>query len=443
MPKSRKSFDTAAGALLVLALASGCHKEEKKEEAESPAPVQVTAVTQDTIRRIVGGDGVLFPRDQASVSPKIAAPVTKFYVNRGDHVKAGQLLATLENRDLTASAAEARGAVVQAESNLRSTQGATVPEAMVKAQTDLDAARQARDAAKKVLDSRQELYQQQALARRQVDEAQVSYAQANGNFRSAEEHLRALQSVSRGEQVKTAQAQVEAARSHLQSAEAQIAYTQIHSPINGVVSDRPLYAGELGNPGTAMITVMDVSSVVARVNVPQAEAGPVRVGQAAIITSTDSDVELNGKVTVVSPATDPNTTTIQVWIQAPNPGERFKPGASVHAAIITEMYKAATVVPVAAILPGEEGGTAVLTVSGDSVAHKRPVKLGIHERNKVQVLSGVSPGESVVVVGGMGVDDKAKVKVVDTTAKEVEEDEEPEDKGGAEKKEEAKPKAGK
>src|SRR5690349_2473114 len=178
-PGARSQEPGARGLVLFtlpLLLMVACHKEEAKEE-EAPAPVQVTAVTQDTIRRIVSGDGALYPRDQASVSPKIAAPVTKFYVNRGDHVKAGQLLATLENRDLTASAAEARGAVVQAESNLRSTQGATVPEAMVKAQTDLDAARQARDAAKKVLDSRQELYQQQAPARRQVDEAQVSYAQ--------------------------------------------------------------------------------------------------------------------------------------------------------------------------------------------------------------------------------------------------------------------------
>src|SRR4029453_16527840 len=81
---------------LLLLLTAGCHKEEAKEE-EAPAPVQVTAVTQDTIRRIVSGDGVLFPRDQASVTPKIAAPVSKFYVNRGDHVKAGALLATLEN----------------------------------------------------------------------------------------------------------------------------------------------------------------------------------------------------------------------------------------------------------------------------------------------------------------------------------------------------------
>jgi multidrug efflux pump subunit AcrA (membrane-fusion protein) len=419
--------------IIGLLLLAGCHKEEKKEEGEAPAPVQVTAVTQDTIRRIVGGDGVLFPRDQASVSAKVAAPISKFYVNRGDHVKAGQLLATLENRDLTAGANEAKGALAQAESNLRSTQGATVPEAVVKAQTDVEAGRQARDAAKKVLDSRQELYQQQALARRQVEEARVSYAQADATFRSAEEHLRALQSVSKDEQIKAAQAQVQAARAHLQSLEAQVTYTQIHSPIAGVISDRPQYAGELANPGTALLTVMDISSVVARVNVPQGEATPVRVGQAAIITQTDSDVDLNGKVIVVSPATDPNTTTIQVWVQAENPGERLKPGASVHAAIITEMYKAATVVPVAAILPGEEGGTAVLTVSSDSRAHRRPVKVGIHEGNKVQVLSGVSPGESVVVVGGMGIDDKAKVKVVNTTAKEVEEEEEEPEKKPQEK----------
>ena len=95
---------------------------------EAPAPVQVTAVTQDTIRRIVAGDGVLFPRDQASVMPKIAAPVQRFLVQRGDHVKQGQLLAVLESRDLTAGAAESQAQVAQAEANLRSITSAQVPE---------------------------------------------------------------------------------------------------------------------------------------------------------------------------------------------------------------------------------------------------------------------------------------------------------------------------
>src|ERR1700688_2230750 len=106
-------------------------------ETEAPAPVQVTAVTQDTIRRIVAGDGMLFPRDQAGVTPKIAAPVQRFLVQRGDHVKQGQLLAVLESRDLTASAAESQAQLSQAEANLRSISSAQVPDSAVKAQTDV------------------------------------------------------------------------------------------------------------------------------------------------------------------------------------------------------------------------------------------------------------------------------------------------------------------
>jgi HlyD family secretion protein len=425
-----------------LILFSACHKQQENKQAEAPAPVQVTAVTQDTIRRIVVGDGVLYPRDQATVTPKIAAPISKFSVNRGDHVRPGQLLVTLENRDLIAGAAEARGALQQAESNLRTIQGATVPESVVKAQTDGEAASEAAAAAKRVLDSRQQLFKEGALARRQVDESQVAYVQANSNYRSAEEHLHALQTVSKEEQIKTAAAQVEAAKSHLQSLEAQLGYSQIHSPIAGVISDRPLYPGELSSPGAPLLTVMDISSLVARVNVPQADAAPLKPGQPAILTQTDSGQEFNGKVTVVSPATDANSTTVQVWIQAANPGEHLKAGASVHAVIVTELYKAATVVPAAAILPGDEGGAAVLTVSSDSTAHRKKVALGVREGDRVQILSGVSPGEEVVVVGGMGLDDKAKVKVIDTSVKETDDEEEngPEDKGG-EKKDEAKPKA--
>jgi multidrug efflux pump subunit AcrA (membrane-fusion protein) len=432
--------------LLLSLLLPSCSKKEEKE-AEAPAPVQVTAVTQDTIRRTVAGDGVLFPKDQANVMAKISAPVQKFYVNRGDHVKEGQLVAVLESRDLTATVAESKGAVDQAESNLRMTQGASVPEAVVKAQTDVDAAKQAADAAKKVLDSRTELFRQGALARRQVDEAQVSYVQANSTYLSDLEHLRALQSVGKQEQIKTAAAQVESAKSHSATTEAQLSYSRIHSPKNGIIADRPLYEGEMASPTTPLLTVMDISRVVARVNVPIGQATMVRTGMPATLTFTDSAEQLEGKVTVVSPASDANSTTVQVWIEAQNPGERLKPGASVHALIVAEAIKAATVVPIAAILPGEEGGTAVLVIDSNSVAHRRAVRLGVREGDKVEVLNGARPGEEVVIQGGVGLDDKAKVKIIDTTVKEPDEDEnEPTPPAGKDqkkdqKKDEAKPKS--
>src|SRR5262249_38902420 len=133
------------------------------------------------------------------------------------------------------------------------------------------------------------------------------------------------------------------------------------------------------------------------------------------------------KVMVVSPATDPSSATIQVWIELPNPNEQLKPGDTAHAAIVTETIKNALVVPGSAILPGEEGGKAVIVVK-DSVAHKRNVQVGVQQGDKVQIVNGVLPGEDVVIVGGMGVDDKQKVKVVDANVPPPEEDEPEEEK---------------
>jgi multidrug efflux pump subunit AcrA (membrane-fusion protein) len=424
---------------------SGCSKKEQAETAEI-APVQVTSVTQQNIRRMVTGDGVLYPINQASVVPNITKSVQKFLVNRGDHVKAGHLVAVLEHGDLAAAVNAARGQLNQAEANYRSTSAAAVPEAVTKAITDVQADEEQVQAAQKLVESRRKLFQDGALARRQVDEAQVAYAQGKAQLEAAQEHLRTLQNVGKQEQVKTAEAQVESAKAQYQSAQAQLAYSEIHSPINGVVSDRPLYAGEMAAAGTPLLTIVDISRVVARVNIAQAQAATVKVGDPAVLTQTESGLQVDGKVTVVSPATDPASTTVQVWIEAANPREEMKPGTSVHAVIVTQLIKNASVVPVAAILPGEEGGTSVLTVSADSRAHRRKVELGVREGDKVQILSGAAPGEEVIISGGVGVDDKAKVKVLAQPEEAEDEDEtaEPPEKpnpAADAKKDEAKPKA--
>jgi HlyD family secretion protein len=400
----------------------GCSKKQEAE-VEAPAPVQLAAVTEDTVRRTVTADGTLFPLDQWNVMPKITAPVAKFLVNRGDYVKQGQLLAVLENRDLAAAVEATKGQLEQADANLSATEQAAIPESVVKARTDVESDQEQYDAARRVLESRQKLYKDGALARKAVDEAAVQLAAAKAQLETAKEHLRTLEAAGKQAQIKAATAAVTAARGQLQSSEAQLTYSEVRSPGTGVIADRPLYAGDIAATGTPLMVVMDVSRVVARVNVPTTDAASVKVGQPATITLPESGREVQGKVTVVSPATDPNSATVQVWVQAENPDRSLKPGAAAHVAIVTETIKNAMLVPVAAILPGETGGTAVLVVDSDHVAHRRAVQLGVRQGDKVQVLSGVMPREDVVVVGGMGVDDKAKVKVVEATAPEAEEDE--------------------
>jgi multidrug efflux pump subunit AcrA (membrane-fusion protein) len=425
-------------------LASGCARKQEAE-SEAPAPVQVTGVTQEPIRRIVAGDGVLFPLGQSSVMPTITKPVTKFYVNRGDHVKDGQLLATLENRDLKAAVDNLKAQVNQASLNLHSTELATVPEAVVKAQSDVQSDTQQADAAKRLLDSQQKLFEEGALAGRRVDEARVAYASAKAQLEGATEHLRALNSVGKEDQINTAKAQLQSMNAQLAAAEAQLSYSEIHSPRSGVVADRPVYEGEMAAAGTPLLTVMDLSKVVARVNIPQNQIAGIKSGQTAEVSPADGGDMVEGKVTVVSPATDPASTTAQVWVECNNAGEKLKPGASVHVKIVTELVKNATTVPSSAILPGEEGGTAVLVIDSDSIAHRHVVTTGIREGDKVQILNGARPGDEVVVVGGLGVDDKQKVRKVDTTVQESDDDdnapEAPKAAPPAQKKDEAQPKA--
>jgi multidrug efflux pump subunit AcrA (membrane-fusion protein) len=409
-------------ALFAFVVFAGCSKAPEEKE-KTPVSVQVTAVTQATIRRIVQGEGALFPLEQAGIMPKISSPVRRFLVNRGDHVKQGQLLAVLENRDLISAAAESQGALEQAQANFRTTQVSTVPDSVVKAQTDMEAARDSSEGARKLLESRQQLFKEGALAGRLVDEAQLSFSQANAQYRAAQAHLKTLESV-RQDEIDVAAAQVKSAKAHVESQEAQVGYSRVESPISGIVSDRALNAGETANAGSPLITIVNISRVIARVDVPQSEVSAVKIGQTATLTQSDTKDEVEGKVTVVTPVTDPNTTTVQVWIDVPNRDERLKPGTAIHAAIATEVFKAATVVPAAAILPGEEGGTSVFTISADSVAHRRAVTLGVRQGNQVQILNGLNPGEEFVVVGGMGLDDNTKVKIVTTAVEESDDDEE-------------------
>jgi multidrug efflux pump subunit AcrA (membrane-fusion protein) len=389
---------------------TACSKSEEKE-AEPVVPVQVTAVRQDSIRRIVTADALLFPQNQASIVPKISAPVKKFYVNRGDHVREGQLLAVLENRDLRAAALESKGLYDQAEASYRATSAASVPEQVTTAQANVQAAKETLDAAQKLLQNREKLFHDGALARKLVDDAQVAYAQARSQHETAQEHLKALMSVGKQEQLKGAAAQADAAKAHYQGAEAQVNYSEIKSPINGVITERAVWEGEMATTGAPLLTIMDVSRVVARANIPQEQSVYLKVGNAATINLGGVSDDIPGKVIVVSPAVDSASTTIQVWVQAANPGERLRPGSSVRVSIVAETLKDAVVVPPAALLPNAEGETTVMVVGADSVAHERKVEVGVREPDKVQILSGVKPGEQVITVGGVGLEDKAKVSI--------------------------------
>jgi len=373
-------FALVAGLLL-----SGCKAAAPAEDAPT-VTVQVGAAENEPIQLKVIADAVLYPRDQAAIVPKIVAPVKKFYVDRGSRVKAGQLLAELENQDLAGVQLKSQGGYQQAQ--------VTYDMQAQKVQQDIRLAKQTLDAQQKLYDSRQALYKEGAVSAKDVEDANVALTQARNVYELAQKEA----------DLKVAQAQVNIAKGDMANAEAQVNYTKITSPIDGVVTDRPFYTGETPPAGAALITIMDLSEVVARAHISQVDATHLKAGDEANISVPGQGPALKAKVTLVSPALDPNSTTVEVWVQAANPGGRLKPGVSARVTMIGQTVPHAIVAPLAALLTDTDGVTSMIVLDTDNKPHKEKVKIGIRDGGDLQVTDGLKGGERVVTVGAFELD---------------------------------------
>jgi HlyD family secretion protein len=407
-------------ALSLLLPLCGCKKQEAAEEATPPVPVVVGDAQQGMIDRVIAVDAVLYPVQQAAIIPKISAPVSKFLVNRGDHISSGQLLAILENHDLAAAEAESKALYDQAEAAYQTATASSIPEETFKTSWDVQAAKQTMEAAQKVYEGRQKMLAEGAIAKRSVEDAQVAYIQARSLYEFTQKHLQDLQSGGEQSLIKSVASQRDAAKKHYETLAAQLSYSEIHSPIDGIVADRPFYVGEMAKTDTPLITIVDISRIVARMNVTAEQIQYVKVGAKAKIAMPDGSNAREGKVAVVSPSADEGGTTLQIWVEVPNPGGKLKPGTSARVSIVAETLRNVVTVPVEALLTSEEGKTVVKTIDKDMVAHETEVEVGVRNEGRAQILSGVSAGEKVVTVGGVGLEDKARV-VIATVSDEEEE----------------------
>jgi HlyD family secretion protein len=395
------------GLALALGLMNACSGAPK--DTEQPVPVEIVSVQKATLHQTITADAVLFPIAQSALVPKISAPVKTFLVNRGSHVRAGQLLAVLENRDLAAAAQDSKGAFDQAQATYETTTAADLPQELQKAQLDTQAAKQQFDAQQKVYDSRKELFAQGALPRKELDQAGVDLVNARNQYEIAQRHLDSLNAIGKQQTLKSAKGQLESAQGKYQGASAQLSYSEIRSPINGVVTDRPLYPGEMAAAGTPLLTVMDTSQVTARAHIPQQVASLLKIGDSASIVAAGFDKPIAAKVSVVSPALDPNSTTVEIWVQAKNPAARLKPGSSVQISVTARTVPDALTIPAVALLTAQDGATSVMVAGSDGQAHQKEVKAGIRDGDRIQIVEGLSANDRVVASGAYGLPDNRKI----------------------------------
>ena len=395
--------------LLCFSLLGACAR--KEQEVEPEVSVAVEAAQVGDISQMVSAEAVVFPLEQAVVTPKITSTIKSFAVQRGARVHQGQLLAVLENSDLAAAAIESKGEYEQAEASYVTSTAAGLPEQVQKAELDAASAKSALEAQQKIYDSRKELFEQGALPRRELDAAQVALVQARSQYQQAQKALDDLRRVGREQALKTAGGQLSAAKGKLLGAEAQLRYSEIRSPIDGVITDRPLFPGELASANQPLLTVMNTSRLILKSHIPQSQAATLKVGDPAEIHIAGVEDPVKGKVSIVSPALDPGSTTVEVWVRTAKPPAELKPGMTVGVSVTSATRTGVVLVPKASVFESPEAGPFVLLAGKDGLAHQTPVQLGLRGAARTEVMKGVSAGDAVIVSGAYGLPDKTKVKI--------------------------------
>jgi multidrug efflux pump subunit AcrA (membrane-fusion protein) len=393
------------GAMVML---DGCTK--KADDAADTAPlVTVAHPSVGPIAPEITADAVLAPMAMAALSPRISSPIRSEYVQRGSHVRRGQVLLTLDDADLQGVAMDSKGALDAADASFAAMTKATIPQDVQRSELDVAQAKANLDVALQTAADRKKLFEEGALPGRDADIAAAAAVQAQATYDVAKKRMAAVLATTQMTDAKAAKGQLTAAKGRFMNAEAQVGYATLRSPIDGVVTDRPLFPGETAPAGTPVITVMDTSSLIAKLHITQADVQQLKLGDTADVTISGIAEPVKAIVSLISPALDPGSTTVEIWLKLANPNGRLKAGTAVHARIRGTAVKNAVIVPLSAVLPAQDGTNTVMVVGADSVGHLRPVKVGIRASEMAQILSGISAQDEVVTEGSYGLDDGTKV----------------------------------
>jgi len=344
----------------------------------------VAPVLRRTMTTSLSIAGQFMPYQNVELHAKVAGYIRHIYVDIGDRVRAGQVLAVLEIPELVAQVDEAQAAVHHAEEEIQRSRSNVARAAADNVALHANAERLLKTSeARPGLIAQQEL--DDATAKDRASQAQVEAAQS---ARAAAEQ------------------QLEVAKADLKHYAALNQYAQITAPYDGVVTWRFSDTGALVQAGTSnssglpVVTVAQVDVLRLRIPVPESLAAQVRVGDGAEVRVQATGEKFVGQVARFTDALDPSTRTMQVEIDVPNPGYHLQPGMYAEVRLDANRRPNTLTVPIEAI-QRQGDKTNVLVVDGQHRVESRPVQLGVESSNQVEILAGLKEGETVIV-GNLG-----------------------------------------
>lgn len=391
-----------------------CRKDDDDEEAAGNivVSVQLAKAERTTIASEVSVVATLTPRQLADVTPKVAGQLAQMPLLLNRSVRAGDVLAVLEARDLAAQRAEAAAAVLEANASARETANGSVP--LTNAQ-DVKSVHDAQGNvanARQTYERRKTLFEQGGISKKELEASQLALTQAEDDLRLAESSASLHRGVTNPGDVTVADAKARQARERLAGLDAQLGYATIRAPFDGVVIAQYQHQGEFAAPGTKLLTIADASTLIAKAQVSESIAATLKNGDAVQIVADDHPNEtFPGTVSLVGRGADAQSHSVEVWVVVPNPAARLRANGVARVVIASQAAANSVVVPSSAVTLDATNGSSgtVMVVDAKSIAHEVHVTTGIRSGGRTQILSGLSGGETVVSEGNYGLPDGTKV----------------------------------
>ncbi|MBV8886373.1 MAG: efflux RND transporter periplasmic adaptor subunit [Chroococcidiopsidaceae cyanobacterium CP_BM_RX_35] len=374
----------SCGSLLLLA-ACQASSSTPANTGSSPAPVRlpIVSVQRQDLPVVVSLPGTVsaLPSEAVKVSPVVPGRIIAIPVVPGQRVRRGQVIAQLDSQQLKEQLSQANAAVKVAEHNVAQAQANLV-------------------LATSNLGRYHTLYQQGVVSQ--------------PNFVTYQNQAAVAQS-----QLAANQSQVKQALASRSQALTQLKYTEVRSPISGIVANQLLQVGDTAagagaSPSTPVLEIVNLDTVMINSNLPADQPANIHVNQSAQIRSVAlPGVTFDGRVTAVSPVVDPRSNTLNIQIRTPNPSKQLKVGQVVGVSIATGVHDGALTVPQTALVPDPKHsqGKMVYTIRAGK-AQPIQVKTGIERNGQVEILSGLQAGETVVAKGAYGLPDGTPIEAV-------------------------------
>ena len=360
-------------------------------------PSKLVKVEKGDLAKSVVATGKVTPITKVEVKSKASGIVKKLMVEYGDTVKRGQLLAQLDKDEIQAQVDQSRAALQAAQASLASSE-ADSERAMVDAEgPDVPLL-------KRQYERAEEMAKDGVVSASALDDADRNYKMALNKQNVAKAQVQVLKA-----KIRQSQAEVAKDQANLAQLEEQLSYTDIVSPIDGIVLSRDVEMGDavssilvLGSSATLVMTLGDTSQVYVKGKVDESDIGKVYLGQPARIkVESFKDKTFYGKVTKISPmgVEKDNVTTFEVRVSINNPGGELKAEMTANAEIILEEHKNVLQIPEGAILYDKDKQASVEVPDSKAKDGKRKVavNIGISNGAKTELISGLKEGDQVVL----------------------------------------------